>query len=125
MSKLNIEISVDDFGTGYSSLAYLKKLPVDAIKIDRGFIRELPRDKDDSYIVTTMIALASNMGIDVLAEGVETREQLEFLKEEGCHLIQGDYLSRPKIASDISKSARYPLGVEKRTKRDTVVAITG
>jgi len=121
MSELGIEISVDDFGTGYSSLAYLKKLPVDTIKIDREFIRDIPGDADDSSIVKSMIALASSMGIAVLAEGVETFEQLDFLKKEGCSLIQGDYLSHPKLASDISIFPSYPIGIDKKIKRGAVV----
>jgi EAL domain-containing protein (putative c-di-GMP-specific phosphodiesterase class I) len=121
MSELNIEISVDDFGTGYSSLAYLKKLPVDTLKIDREFIRDLPTDDDDSSIVKTMIALADNMNITVLAEGVETREQLNFLKEKGCTLIQGDYLSHAKPASDIPNTVNYPIIVDDRKKKESVV----
>ncbi len=121
MSDLGIEISVDDFGTGYSSLAYLKKLPVDTIKIDREFIRDIPGDEDDSSIVKSMIALASNLGITVLAEGVETIEQLDFLKQEGCSLIQGDYLGHPKLASDISNLTSYPLEEDKNIKKDAVV----
>jgi EAL domain-containing protein (putative c-di-GMP-specific phosphodiesterase class I) len=121
MSGLGIEISVDDFGTGYSSLAYLKKLPVDTIKIDREFIRDIPGDEDDSSIVKSMIALASSLGIAVLAEGVETIEQLNFLEQEGCSLIQGDYLGHPKLASDISSLTSYPLEEDENIKKDAVV----
>lgn len=95
IAAMGIKISIDDFGTGYSSLAYLKRLPVDMLKIDREFIREIPRDEDDASIVRSVIALAKGMKIEVLAEGVETDEQLEFLKQEGCNLIQGYYFSRP------------------------------
>ena len=121
MNELDIEISIDDFGTGYSSLAYLKKLPVDTIKIDREFIRDIPGDEDDSSIVKSMIALASSMRIAVLAEGVETTEQLEFLEYEGCTLIQGDFLSRPILASEVPNSTRYPLEVDKKIKRRAIV----
>ena len=121
MSELNIKISIDDFGTGYSSLAYLKKLPVDTLKIDREFIRDLPDDEDDSSIVKTMIALANSMNIAVLAEGVETSEQLDFLKQEGCSLIQGDYLSRAIPASDILNIINYPLIVDTRKIKKSVV----
>ncbi len=121
MSQLDIKISVDDFGTGYSSLAYLKKLPVDTIKIDREFIRDIPADEDDALIVKAMIALAKSMRIDILGEGVETNEQLNFLKEEGCNFIQGNYLSQPLKASDIPNIICYPLNEEKKIKRRAVV----
>jgi len=109
ISELGIKISIDDFGTGYSSLAYLKKLPVDTLKIDKEFIRDIPGDEDDASIVKSVIALAKSMRIAVLAEGVETDDQLGFLKKEGCSLIQGYYLSRPKPAADIPGLINYPV----------------
>jgi EAL domain-containing protein (putative c-di-GMP-specific phosphodiesterase class I) len=109
ISELGIEISIDDFGTGYSSLAYLKKLPVDTLKIDKEFIRDITEDEDDASIVKSVIALAKSMRIAVLAEGVETKDQLSFLKKQGCCLIQGYYLSRPKPAADIPALISYPL----------------
>ena len=109
ISELDIKISVDDFGTGYSSLVYLKKLPVDTLKIDKEFIRDIPRDEDDVSIVKSIIALAQNMRIDVLAEGVETGEQIGFLKREGCSFVQGYYLSHPKPAPEIPGLAIFPL----------------
>jgi diguanylate cyclase (GGDEF)-like protein len=108
ISELGIQISIDDFGTGYSSLAYLKKLPVDMLKIDREFIRDIPEDEDDVSIVKSIIALAKSMKIDVLAEGVETRQQLDFLENEGCGFIQGHYLSDPKPAAEIPGLSSYP-----------------
>jgi EAL domain-containing protein (putative c-di-GMP-specific phosphodiesterase class I) len=107
ISALGIKISVDDFGTGYSSLAYLKKLPVDALKIDKAFIRDIPGDEDDVSIVKSIIALAKSMRIDVLAEGVETEDQLDFLNREGCSLIQGFLFSHPKPAFEIPDLASY------------------
>jgi EAL domain-containing protein (putative c-di-GMP-specific phosphodiesterase class I) len=107
ISALGIKISVDDFGTGYSSLAYLKKLPVDALKIDKAFIRDIPGDEDDVSIVRSIIALAKSMRIDVLAEGVETEDQLDFLNREGCSLIQGFLFSHPKPAPEIPDLASY------------------
>jgi diguanylate cyclase (GGDEF)-like protein len=107
ISALGIKISVDDFGTGYSSLAYLKKLPVDTLKIDKEFIRDIPGDEDDVSIVRTIIALAKSMRIDVLAEGVETDDQIEFLSREGCNLIQGFLFSHPKSAFEIPDLASY------------------
>ena len=109
ISELDIKISVDDFGTGYSSLVYLKKLPVDTLKIDQEFIRDIPRDEDDVSIVKSIIALAQNMRIDVLAEGVENDEQIGFLKREGCSFVQGYYLSHPKPAPEIPGLAIFPL----------------
>lgn len=110
ISKMGIKIAIDDFGTGYSSLAYLKKLPVDMLKIDKEFVRDLPGDEDDVSIVKSIIALSKSMNMEVLAEGVETEDQLNFLTGAGCNLIQGYYLSHPKPASDIPNLINYPLG---------------
>jgi EAL domain-containing protein (putative c-di-GMP-specific phosphodiesterase class I) len=95
ISELGIEIAIDDFGTGYSSLAYLKKLPVNKLKIDQSFIRELPYNEDDSGISKAVIALSKSLNLNVIAEGVETQEQKEFLVENGCYNIQGYYYSCP------------------------------
>lgn len=98
LKELGVSISIDDFGTGYSSLSYLKDLPIDRIKIDRSFVVDLPYNKDSVSIVKTIIALAKNLGLDVIAEGVETKEQLDFLVAEGCVNIQGYYFSKPLSA---------------------------
>ncbi|CAN8141613.1 diguanylate cyclase [uncultured Thiomicrorhabdus sp.] len=92
---LGIKISIDDFGTGYSSLSYLKKFPVSKLKIDQSFIRDLPKDEDDAIITKTIISMADNLGLEVIAEGVETIEQQHFLQENGCHQIQGYLYSKP------------------------------
>lgn len=95
LNKMGIKLSIDDFGTGYSSLNYLKTLPIHALKIDKSFICDTPRHKGDCAITKSIISLANNLNLDVIAEGVETREQLDFLQENGCTVIQGFYFSKP------------------------------
>ncbi len=97
---MGASISIDDFGTGYSSLSYLKRLPISKLKIDQSFIRDLMHDKDDSIIVNAVISLAHNLGFRVIAEGVEEKEQLEYLREHHCDVIQGYYYSRPLPADE-------------------------
>jgi len=94
-----IVISIDDFGTGYSSLSYLKRFPIKTLKIDRSFIRDMISDPSDAQLVETIILMAHNLGIGVVAEGVESREQLDWLKSRGCEQIQGFYYSRPLPAA--------------------------
>lgn len=102
LTEMGIRLSMDDFGTGYSSLSYLKRFPIYALKIDQSFIRDITTDPDDAAIAATIIAMAHNLHLDVIAEGVETEEQLEFLHNNGCYKIQGYLLSRPKPADEIS-----------------------
>ena len=99
-------MSIDDFGTGYSSLGYLKRFPIDNVKIDRSFIKDLPHDTDDAAITRAVIAMAQSLRIRVVAEGVETREQLDFLRDHECDECQGYFVSRPLPPSEFALLAR-------------------
>jgi diguanylate cyclase (GGDEF)-like protein len=112
LKDAGISLSIDDFGTGYSSLSYLKRFPIDTIKIDRSFVKDLHKDADDAAICAAILAMSTQLGLNVVAEGVETMEQLEFLRSHGCHHIQGYICSRPLSATqffamlqDIGQSA--------------------
>jgi diguanylate cyclase (GGDEF)-like protein len=106
VKDLGISLAIDDFGTGYSSLSQLKRLPINKLKIDRSFIRELPNDDEDVVISKTIIALSRNLGLSVIAEGVETQQQKDFLLQNGCHYIQGEFYSKPMLAADIELQLR-------------------
>jgi EAL domain-containing protein (putative c-di-GMP-specific phosphodiesterase class I) len=99
---MGLHLSVDDFGTGYSSFSYLKHFPLDTLKIDRGFIREITSDPDDAAISTAIIALGHALGLTVTAEGVETDAQVKLLREQGCDDMQGYFFSRPVVAERLA-----------------------
>ena len=103
LNDMGIKIAIDDFGTGYSSLSYLKKLPINMLKIDKSFVRHIPDSEDDSSIAKAIIALAKSLNLDLIAEGVETIEQKNFLIENGCKNIQGYYYSKPVCSQDMEK----------------------
>ncbi|MBL0388719.1 EAL domain-containing protein [Tumebacillus sp. ITR2] len=103
LKNLGIQLSIDDFGTGYSSLNYLKKFPIDTLKIDRSFVGDIPGDSDDAAIVTAIIAMAHNLKLTVVAEGVESQAQLEFLRAQNCNEMQGFLFSRPVPAHEVAQ----------------------
>lgn len=98
-----IRICIDDFGTGYSSLSYLQRFPIDVVKVDRSFINEVENDQDSQAIVRTVFSLGESMGLKIVAEGVETAAQLEFLENEGCQFVQGYFFYKPLTAAEVDK----------------------
>jgi EAL domain-containing protein (putative c-di-GMP-specific phosphodiesterase class I) len=103
LGGLGVRIAIDDFGTGESSLRYLKRFNVDTLKIDRSFVKDTPDDVEDSAITAAVIALGQSLGLNVVAEGVETQAQVDFLKSKGCHQYQGYLLSRPLTAEAFAR----------------------
>jgi EAL domain-containing protein (putative c-di-GMP-specific phosphodiesterase class I) len=107
LKNVGVLLALDDFGTGYSSLSHLKRFPIDALKIDQSFVRDLTTDEDDAGIVTAVIGMGKSLHMRVVAEGVETREQLSMLQEYGCPQGQGYYFSRPVPAVDFGHLLKH------------------
>lgn len=121
LSQHGMKLAIDDFGTGYSSLAYLKKFPVDTLKIDKAFITDVSSDNDDVAIVEAILGLGKHFNMKVVAEGVEDEAQLEFLKTQGCDIAQGYFISKPLKASQyIEWLQRWPYGVQSAAADDSV-----
>jgi EAL domain-containing protein (putative c-di-GMP-specific phosphodiesterase class I) len=112
LKEMGVRISLDDFGTGHSSLSKLKLLPVDELKIDKVFLHDLPHDSENAKIVSTIIAMAHSLRLDVLAEGVEHPEQLSFLAAHGCSAYQGFHFYRPLTAEAVTARLHIEAGYD-------------
>ncbi len=112
LKEMGVEVSIDDFGVAYSSLSQLKRFPIDRLKLDQSFVRDIPTDRDDAAIASAIIAMGRQLGLRVIAEGVETPEQLEFLRKEVCDEVQGYLFSRPLPADECGRWLRRSLSLD-------------
>jgi EAL domain-containing protein (putative c-di-GMP-specific phosphodiesterase class I) len=116
IKNLGVRLAIDDFGTGYSSLARIKHFPIDTLKVDRSFIRSIPKDTEYRAITEAIIAMGKTLGLNVVAEGVETVEQMNFLREHSCDEMQGFYFSKPimpeQFANLLRKHVPFPPALE-------------
>ena len=125
LRRMGVTVAIDDFGVGYSSLSYLRRFPIDKLKIDRSFVRDLPNSTTDESIVRAIISLAHSVSLQVVAEGVETEEQLEFIRKLGCDLWQGFYCCEPQPAEVFAATLAERTGTDRTTTRgDSVSAIS-
>ncbi len=124
LRNIGVKLSIDDFGTGYSSLTYLKRFPVDVLKIDRSFIQDLPTDSSDAALTTAIIAMGHSLNLELIAEGVETWEQVDFLAERQCYLCQGFLFARPLPAAEFANLAQSSLPVRRVATLSTAEAST-
>jgi len=124
LKAFGIGFSIDDFGTGYSSLAYLKQLPIEALKIDRSFVLDVTKDSNDAILVETIIVMARHLGLEVIAEGVETRETLAFLWQKGCRKFQGYLFSRPVPFAELT-TLDQPLLRDKQHETTVAATVSG
>jgi len=106
IKSMGVRLAIDDFGTGYSSLAQIKHFPIDTLKVDRSFIRNIPQDAEDKAITEAIIAMGKTLSLTVVAEGVETEEQMNFLKEHSCDEMQGFYFSKPVVPEQFADLLR-------------------
>ena len=118
LSALGCKLSLDDFGTGYSSLAYLQRLPMDELKVDRSFIMAMTTDQSAAVVVRSIVKLAHNLGLSVVAEGVESQAAFDALRELGCDVVQGYLLGRPMGPMTSSCGSPRPLGGEPRQRQE-------
>jgi EAL domain-containing protein (putative c-di-GMP-specific phosphodiesterase class I) len=110
ISVLGVQLALDDFGTGFSSLSYLRRFPIDILKIDQSFVSNADTDEDDAEMVKTIIGMAHNLRMKLVAEGVETARQAELLTEQGCEVAQGYHFSRPLTVTDFEALLRRQSG---------------
>ncbi len=123
LKAIGVRLTIDDFGTGYSSLAYLKRLPIDSVKIDASFVRGIPVDASDVAITETILAMSGSLGLKVVAEGVETRDQMNFLERRGCDEMQGYYFSKPLPAEELTAYLREQEVASEGGQRDAASRI--